>query len=278
MNLRRRQKRKTEQALDAAASVSKLWTEVQLGKRAAKGVAKAKELRPPSKLKRVLSLKWVKIGGAVAVVGGAAAAVSRKLKGGDLADYSGPPPSAAVDAAAPSPETPPPLSVAPDPATQERDTEPASGPSALRDNRDDAAADMSPEKPSTDLLELADDASAEPPDAAAEPPDADAEPPDATDEVGAAAEPPDATAEPPDASAEPPDATDEVGAAAEPPDATAEPPDADAEPPDATDEVGAAAEPPDVAAEPPDAADDEREAPSYLTVDLKSVKRGDDEE
>lgn len=140
MNLRRRQKRKTKQALDAAASVSKLWTELQFGKRAAKGVEKAKELRPPSKLQRVLSLKWLKIGGAVAVAGGAAAAVARKLKGSDPADCCGPPPSVAADAAGPSSEIPPPLTVATDPATQERDTQPASGPTALRANRDAAAA------------------------------------------------------------------------------------------------------------------------------------------
>src|SRR5436190_7425375 len=140
MNLRRRHKRKTGQALDAVASVTKLWSEWQIGKRAAKGVAKVKEVRPPSKLKRALSSRWAKIGGAVAVAGGAAAAVTRKLKGSDPADYSGPPPSAAVEAGAPPPEDAPPLAIAPDPATQERDTPPASGPTALRANRDAAAA------------------------------------------------------------------------------------------------------------------------------------------
>lgn len=189
MNLRRRQKRKTKQALDAAASVSKLWTELQIGKRAAKGVAKAKDIKPPSKVGRVLSFKWVRIGGAVAVVGGAAAAVTSRFKRSDPANYSGPAPSVAADAAVPAPETAPPLTVAPDPATQERDTEPASGPSALRKNRDDAAA----EAPAAgdDELELASDAAAEPPDVAAEPPDVTAEPPDATAELGSSdAEPP----------------------------------------------------------------------------------------
>ena len=39
MNLRKR-KRKTAQALDAVAGVTKIWSEWQVGKRATKGVAK----------------------------------------------------------------------------------------------------------------------------------------------------------------------------------------------------------------------------------------------
>ncbi len=99
MKLRRRQKRKPEQALDALASVTRIWSEWQLGKKASKGVAKAKGLRPPGKVKRILSLKWVKVGAGVAVAGGTAAAVGKKLKGDDPESYSGPPPSAAADAA-----------------------------------------------------------------------------------------------------------------------------------------------------------------------------------
>ncbi len=144
MKLRRRQKRKPEQALDALASVTKIWSEWQLGKKASKGVAKAKSLRPPGKVKRFLSLKWVKVGGAVAVAGGTAAAVGRKLKGEDPASYSGPAPSVAADASVPAADTPAPLTVAPDPATQERETEAVGGASTLRANRDGAAAD-SPE-------------------------------------------------------------------------------------------------------------------------------------
>jgi hypothetical protein len=136
----RRQKRKPEQALDALASVTKIWSEWQLGKKASKGIAKAKELRPPGKLKRILSLKWVKVGGAVAVAGGTAAAVGKKLKGDDPASYSGPAPSDAADAAVQSPETPAPLSVAPDPATQDRSTEAVGGSSTLLENRADTAA------------------------------------------------------------------------------------------------------------------------------------------
>lgn len=148
MKLRKRQKRKPEQALDALASVTKIWSEWQLGKKASKGVKKAKSLRPPGKVKRILSLKWVKVGGAVAVAGGTAAVVGKKLKGDDPADYSGPAPSVAADAAVPSPDTVAPLTVAPDPATQERDTETVGGESTLKASRDGAAAD-SPEATAT---------------------------------------------------------------------------------------------------------------------------------
>jgi hypothetical protein len=194
MNLRRRQKRKHEQALDAVASVTKLWSEWQIGKRVAKGAAKVKDVQPPSKLKRALSLKWVRIGSAAALVSGSAAAVALKLKRSDEPEtYSGPPPSAAADAAVLEPDAAPPLTVAPDPATQERDTEPAGGQSTLRANRDDAADGPSAEKPTEDADEIVRALGAEPPDATAEPPDA---------------EPPDATAEPPDAG--PPDADQEL--------------------------------------------------------------------
>jgi hypothetical protein len=143
----RRKKPKHTQAMDAIASVTKTWSEWQLGKKAVKGVAKAKDLRPPGKVKRALSLKWVKIGGGVAVAGGTAAAIGRKLKGDDPASYTGPPPSAAAEAAVPSPDTPAPLSVAPNPATQERETEPVGGSSTLRTSRDDAAGDAEPADP-----------------------------------------------------------------------------------------------------------------------------------
>jgi hypothetical protein len=182
----RRQKPKHNQAMDAIASVTKVWSEWQLGKKASKGVAKAKSLRPPGKVKRILSLKWIKVGGAVAVAGGTAAAVGRKLKGDDPATYTGPPPSAAADVAVPSPDTPAPLSVAPDPATQERDTENVGGASTLRANRDEA-----PETAGDPGL-VADAAEAEPTadaDVAAEPV---AEEPAATDEPAAADEPADA--------------------------------------------------------------------------------------
>jgi hypothetical protein len=168
MKLGRQKKPKHSQAADALASVTKVWAEWQLGKKASKGVAKAKALRPPGKVKRILSLKWVKVGGAVAVAGGTAAAVGRKLKGDDPASYTGPPPSAAADVAVPAPDTPAPLTVAPDPATQERDTETVGGESTLRPNRDDATDDSEPADPElvSDSADEAEPAAAEP---AAEP-------------------------------------------------------------------------------------------------------------
>lgn len=194
MSLRRRQKRKTEQALDAVASVTKLWSEWQIGKRVSKGAAKATQLRQPSKAKRVLSLKWLRIGGAAAVAGGAAAAVAAKLKRSKPETYSGPAPSVAADAAVPPPDAPAPLSVAPDPATQDRDTETVGGDSTLRANRDDAA-DVSAEKPREQADEIVEAIGAEAPDAA-EPPDT-PEPPDTTaaDEADEATAPDAAAAE-----------------------------------------------------------------------------------
>ncbi len=182
MKLRRRQKRKPEQALDALASVTKIWSEWQLGKKASKGVAKAKGLRPPGKVKRILSLKWVKVGAGVAVAGGTAAAVGKKLKGDDPESYSGPPPSAAADAAVPAPDTPAPLSVAPDPATQERSTEAVGGAATLRENRPAAPEETEPAAAATDTsAALAEDTTldelaAEPPDSTGDATSDDAEP------------------------------------------------------------------------------------------------------
>lgn len=107
MKLRKRPTRKTDQALDAAASVTKLWSDWQLGKRAAKGVAKAKTIRQPSKFRMALRSKRLRIVGAVAVLGGAGAAAAKALRGGDPEPiYTGPPPSDAVEAAASAPDAP----------------------------------------------------------------------------------------------------------------------------------------------------------------------------
>jgi hypothetical protein len=205
MNLRRRQKRKKDQALDAVASVSKLWSELQLGKKASQGVAKAKELRPPSKVKRVLSLKWVRIGGAAAVAGGTAGAVARKLKGDKPESYTGPAPSVAAEAAGPAPDIAPPLAVAPDPATQERDTEPAAGPSALRHNRDAVAAQAASED--GDAPELGDAATRAADDAAQESPAPESDAPEAASGASdAATGAPESASDASDASEEPDDA------------------------------------------------------------------------
>jgi hypothetical protein len=181
----RRQKPKHTQAVDAIASVTKIWSEWQLGKKASKGMAKAKSLRPPGKVKRILSLKWVKVGGAVAVAGGTAAAVTRKLKGDDPATYTGPPPSVAADVVAAPTDTPPPLVVAPDPATQERDTETVGGDSTLRASRDDAAGDGETASP-----ELVSDSADAEPAAAAEDGADDAAPAEDTEAEPAAADEP----------------------------------------------------------------------------------------
>ena len=196
MKLRRRQKRKPEQALDALASVTKIWSEWQIGKKASKGVAKAKGLRPPGKVKRILSLKWVKVGAGVAVAGGTAAAVGKKLKGDDPESYSGPPPSAAADAAVQAPDTPAPLTVAPDPATQERSTETVGGTSTLRENRAEAPAEIETGPPAG--TPAAGAAVTEPLD-----PDADTTVAGDTKVDELAAEPPDATGDATSADAEP---------------------------------------------------------------------------
>ncbi|MBA3746924.1 MAG: hypothetical protein H0W96_05450, partial [Solirubrobacterales bacterium] len=92
MKLRKRQKRKTAQALDALAGVTKIWTEAEVAKKAGKGAAKAakqaakvkavKTVVPsPSKKKGSLAKK-LRIAGLAAVLGGAAAAIAKKLKGG----------------------------------------------------------------------------------------------------------------------------------------------------------------------------------------------------
>src|SRR5436305_1739852 len=119
MNLRRRRKRKKDQALDAVASVTKLWSELNVGKKASEGVAKAKELRPPTKLKRVLSLKWVKIGGAVAVVGGAGAAVAAEAEPEPAEAEAEPEPAAAeAEPESAAAETEP-ATAAPEPAGED---------------------------------------------------------------------------------------------------------------------------------------------------------------
>ncbi|MDX6678396.1 MAG: hypothetical protein QOE31_2448 [Solirubrobacteraceae bacterium] len=138
MKLRKRQKRKTAQALDAAAGVTKLWSEWQIGKRAGKGVAKVKK----SGAKGKLSSKHFRIAGLVAVLGGAGAAVAKKLKGGGREPIYTPPGEG--EPVAP-PDVAPPLAIAPDPATPTDATmpqgqrEPAIGAAGLRADADDSA-------------------------------------------------------------------------------------------------------------------------------------------
>jgi len=253
MKLRRRQKRKSAQALDALASVTKAWSEWQLGKRASKGVAKAKELRPPSKPKRALASKWVKVAGAVAVAGGTAAAIGRKLKGDEPEIYAGPPPSVAAEAAVPSPDAPAPLAVAPDPATQERDTEPAAGASALRANREEPAAVPSAEEPPS-APAVAEEPAAEAPEepTAAEP----------AEEEPTAAEPAEEEPVPEEPTAG--EAADEPATAdsTEPAEAADDEP---SEPVAATDDAAAS-----------DAADDASETNRYITINPRAAARRDE--
>ncbi len=75
MNLRKR-KRKTAQALDAVAGVTKIWSEWQIGKRATKGVAKVKKVKKKSALRRTLGSKPVRFAGVAAALGGAGAAIT----------------------------------------------------------------------------------------------------------------------------------------------------------------------------------------------------------
>ena len=149
MRLRKRQKGKTGQALDTLAGVTKIWTELQIGKKAGKGVAKAASLKPkrPSRIKRVLRSTPVKLTGAAAVVGGAGAVVAKKLKGsGPEPVYTPPPPGEPV---AP-PDVAPPLAVAPEPATPTDATspqgtrEPAIGEAGVRSETFGSSADTAP--------------------------------------------------------------------------------------------------------------------------------------
>jgi hypothetical protein len=129
MKLRKRQKRKTAQALDAAAGITKLWSEWQVGKKASKGVAKVKK----SGVKGALSSKPARFAGLAALLGGAGAAVAKKLKGGPDETYT----TSDGDKVS-APDVAPPLAIAPDPPTATDATmpqgarEPAVGASALR--------------------------------------------------------------------------------------------------------------------------------------------------
>jgi hypothetical protein len=135
MKLRKRQKRKTAQALDAAAGITKLWSEWQIGKRASKGAAKVKK----SGVMSALSSTPVKLAGLAALVGGAGAAIAKKLKGGGPeASYT----TSDGDKVSP-PDVPPPLAIAPEPATATDATmpqgsrEPAIGNAGLRPSAGD---------------------------------------------------------------------------------------------------------------------------------------------
>ena len=135
MKLRKRQKRKTAQALDAAAGITKLWSEWQLGKRASKSVAKVKK----SGFKSALSSTPVRLAGLTALVGGAGAAIAKKLKGaGSEPTYT----TSDGEKVSP-PDVAPPLAIAPEPTTPtdatmpQGEREPAIGAAGLRPSTGD---------------------------------------------------------------------------------------------------------------------------------------------
>ncbi len=169
MKLRKRQKRKTAQALDAAAGITKIWSEWQIGKRATKGVAKVKK----SGLKAKLASKPMRFAGLAALVGGAGAAVAKKLKGGGREPIYTPP--GGGEPVAP-PDVAPPLAIAPEPTTPTDATmpqgqrEPAIGAAGLAPDAAPAApgrpaptaGDVEPAVPTDDPLPEPSNLDAEP--------------------------------------------------------------------------------------------------------------------
>jgi hypothetical protein len=147
MKLRKRQKRKTAQALDAAAGITKIWSEWQIGKRATKTAAKSAAKVKKSGLKDKLTSKPARLAGLAALVGGAGAAIAKKLKGGGREPIYTPPGEG--EPVAP-PDVAPPLAIAPEPATPTDSTmpqgqrEPAVGAAGLAD---DAGSSASPARP-----------------------------------------------------------------------------------------------------------------------------------
>jgi len=177
MILRKRRKRKTAQALDALAGITKIWAELQIGKKAGQGVAKVKKVRLPW-----LKSKPAKAIGAVAVAGGVGAVVAKKMKGEPATVYTGPAPSEAVEAAESAPDPPPPLTVAPDPDPDAGT--PAAGSSALRGGGDDDAGAGTDDPSAAGAIALRGEAE-EPAAAAEEPAAAAEEPATAVDEPAA---------------------------------------------------------------------------------------------
>lgn len=104
-----RQKSKRDQALDAAASVAKTWSEWRLGEKVTKTAAKAAKRgakgKSSSSSVAVVKRKPVRIAGLIAVLGGLGAAVAKKL-GGGKAEPLYTPPGPAPDMPAPPPLEP----------------------------------------------------------------------------------------------------------------------------------------------------------------------------
>ena len=149
-----RQKSKRDQALDAAASVAKTWSEWRLGEKVTKTAAKAskKAIKSGGKGKSsssvaVVKRKPLRIAGAIALLGGVGAAVAKKL-GGGKAEPLYTPPGPAPDMAPPPPssvsvedlasDTPPPATTPVEPTVEPART---------------ASADVPPADPSPVVVE-----------------------------------------------------------------------------------------------------------------------------
>ena len=113
MKLRRRQKGKKAQALDAFATVVKSLAELHLAQRAGKRVGKGaksvskgahKGVKKASGVKHLVKSTPAKIVGVAALVGGVGALVAKKLKGGDPEPIYTPPAPTEPVAVASTPE------------------------------------------------------------------------------------------------------------------------------------------------------------------------------
>ena len=131
-----RQKSKRNQALDAAASVAKTWSEWRLGEKVSKTASKASRAAKGSKRSKKSSArnrKPVKIAGVIALVGGIGAAVAKKL-GGGKAEPLYTPPGPAADMPAP-PQSPdediPPALITEEPALTASKEPPPRDPSPI---------------------------------------------------------------------------------------------------------------------------------------------------
>lgn len=128
-----RQKSKRDQALDAAASVAKTWSEWRLGEKVTKTAAKAskKAIKSGGKGKSssvaVVKRKPLRIAGLIAVLGGVGAAVAKKLGGGKAEPlYTPPGPAPDMSPPPPSPvsvedlagDTPPPATTPVEPTVE----------------------------------------------------------------------------------------------------------------------------------------------------------------
>ena len=119
----KRSKPKKAQAADVLAGAAKLWSELQLGKRASKGVKKG--AKKASSAKGAVGSKAnttpAKAAGALALLGGVGVLVARKLKGGgpEPLPYVPPEPPPAPAAPIDSADSTPLAAVAPEALPEE---------------------------------------------------------------------------------------------------------------------------------------------------------------